>query len=115
MSPRGARRRPACDPSRSVGTAIRASAGGPIRRTQRPLPARGPRPAPGRAARPRQPREDPAPHPPPMAAAPALVAERERLGELLVREGLVTREQLTRGLQEQAASGMRLGYCLVKL
>ena len=50
-----------------------------------------------------------------MAAPLALVAERERLGELLVREGLVTREQLARGLQEQAASGFRLGYCLVKL
>jgi type IV pilus assembly protein PilB len=51
-----------------------------------------------------------------MAAAPlALAADRERLGELLVREGLVTREQLARGLQEQAASGFRLGYCLVKL
>src|SRR5687768_878307 len=50
-----------------------------------------------------------------MAAPLALVAERERLGELLVREGLVTREQLARGLQEQSASGMRLGYCLIKL
>jgi type IV pilus assembly protein PilB len=50
-----------------------------------------------------------------MAAPIALVAERERLGELLVREALVTREQLTRALEEQRTSGMRLGYCLVKL
>jgi type IV pilus assembly protein PilB len=49
-----------------------------------------------------------------MAAPLALVAERERLGELLVREGLVTREQLTRALEEQRTTGMRLGYCLVK-
>ena len=41
--------------------------------------------------------------------------ERERLGELLVREGLVSREQLARALEEQRTSGMRLGYCLVKL
>lgn len=45
----------------------------------------------------------------------ALVADRERLGELLVREGLVTREQLARALGEQQTTGMRLGYCLVKL
>ena len=43
------------------------------------------------------------------------IAERERLGELLVREGFVGREQLARALQEQQATGMRLGYCLVKL
>jgi type IV pilus assembly protein PilB len=49
-----------------------------------------------------------------MAAPLALVSERERLGELLVREGLVTREQLMRALEEQRATGMRLGYCLVK-
>jgi type IV pilus assembly protein PilB len=49
------------------------------------------------------------------APALALLADRERLGELLVREGLVTREQLARALAEQQATGMRLGYCLVKL
>src|SRR5689334_15856418 len=49
-----------------------------------------------------------------MAAPLALVSDRERLGELLVREGLVTREQLTRALDEQRQTGMRLGYCLVK-
>jgi type IV pilus assembly protein PilB len=50
-------------------------------------------------------------------AAPAFAppaADRERLGELLVKEGLVTREQLHRALQEQQQSGARLGYCLVK-
>jgi type IV pilus assembly protein PilB len=39
----------------------------------------------------------------------------ERLGDLLVREGLITREQLSQALQEQKNSGMRLGYTLVKL
>src|SRR5574341_1444487 len=43
------------------------------------------------------------------AAAP------ERLGDLLVRENLITREQLQQALQEQKTSGMRLGYALVKL
>jgi type IV pilus assembly protein PilB len=46
-------------------------------------------------------------------AAPA--ATSERLGDLLVRDGLITQEQLNRALQEQRASGMRLGYTLVKL
>ena len=39
----------------------------------------------------------------------------ERLGDLLVREGLITREQLHKALVEQRESGMRLGYVLVKL
>ncbi|HXL06275.1 MAG TPA: type IV-A pilus assembly ATPase PilB [Gemmatimonadales bacterium] len=34
---------------------------------------------------------------------------------MLVREGLITPEQLKRALQEQKGSGMRLGYTLVKL
>jgi type IV pilus assembly protein PilB len=38
-----------------------------------------------------------------------------RLGDLLVREGLITREQLDQTLVEQRNTGMRLGYCLVKL
>ena len=67
-------------------------------------------------------RAEPRPHPPAPSPEPAVMAavpltpvsDRERLGELLVREGLVTREQVLRGLQEQQASGMRLGYCLVK-
>jgi len=46
-------------------------------------------------------------------AAP--VATQDRIGELLLREGLISKEQLSRALQEQTQSGMRLGYCLVKL
>jgi type IV pilus assembly protein PilB len=46
-------------------------------------------------------------------AAP--VATPDRIGEVLVREGLINKEQLSRALQEQTQSGMRLGYCLVKL
>jgi type IV pilus assembly protein PilB len=42
-------------------------------------------------------------------------ASAERIGDLLVREGLITREQLQQALQEQRGSGMRLGYTLVKL
>ncbi|MFI5209338.1 MAG: type IV-A pilus assembly ATPase PilB [Gemmatimonadales bacterium] len=39
----------------------------------------------------------------------------ERLGDLLIAEGLITREQLTSALAEQKATGHRLGYVLVKL
>ena len=39
----------------------------------------------------------------------------ERLGDILVREGLITREQLASALSEQKSSGHRLGYVLVKL
>src|SRR6476660_1881767 len=46
-------------------------------------------------------------------AAPA--ATTERLGDLLVREGLITREQLEKALQEQKQNGTRVGYNLVKL
>jgi type IV pilus assembly protein PilB len=42
-------------------------------------------------------------------------ATSDKLGEILVREGLITTEQLKRALQEQKSSGMRLGYTLVKL
>ena len=45
--------------------------------------------------------------------APA--ASYERLGELLVRDGLITRDQLNLALQEQRENGMRLGYTLVAL
>jgi type IV pilus assembly protein PilB len=48
-----------------------------------------------------------------MAAAP--VATPERLGDLLVREKLISREQLEKALQEQKQSGTRVGYNLVKL
>ncbi|PYP67089.1 MAG: type II secretion system protein GspE [Gemmatimonadetes bacterium] len=46
-------------------------------------------------------------------AAPVVAIE--RIGDLLVREGLITREQLARALQEQKQSGTRVGYNLVKL
>ena len=46
-------------------------------------------------------------------AAPLLT--QDRLGELLVREGLISRDQLSRALQEQKQNGGRLGYTLVKL
>jgi type IV pilus assembly protein PilB len=39
----------------------------------------------------------------------------ERIGDLLVRDGLVTREQVNIALQDQRESGMRLGYSLVAL
>jgi len=45
--------------------------------------------------------------------APA--ANSERIGEILVREGLITRDQLNLALQEQRDSGARLGYNLVAL
>ncbi|HEY6827119.1 MAG TPA: ATPase, T2SS/T4P/T4SS family, partial [Gemmatimonadaceae bacterium] len=35
--------------------------------------------------------------------------------DLLVKEGLITREQLAKAIQEQKQTGARLGYCLVKL
>src|SRR3954447_5573081 len=46
-------------------------------------------------------------------AAPVVAIE--RIGNLLVREGLITREQLARALEEQRASGTRVGYNLIKL
>src|SRR3954468_7107296 len=54
--------------------------------------------------------------PPPsvrLMAAPAVTTE--RLGDLLVREGLITRDQLDKALQEQKQNGTRVGYNLVKL
>jgi type IV pilus assembly protein PilB len=39
----------------------------------------------------------------------------ERLGEILIREGLLNREQLGQALAEQQASKQRLGFCLAKL
>lgn len=51
-------------------------------------------------------------------AAPAVskpVPVADRLGELLIREGLITPEQLAKALQEQSGSGQRLGLTLVKL
>jgi len=39
----------------------------------------------------------------------------DRLGDLLIREGLITKDQLDKALQEQRSSGQRLGYNLVKM
>ncbi|HHL39477.1 MAG TPA: type IV-A pilus assembly ATPase PilB [Deltaproteobacteria bacterium] len=39
----------------------------------------------------------------------------DRIGELLVRAGLITQEQLEKGLAEQKHGGGRLGYNLIKL
>src|SRR3954471_5110373 len=46
-------------------------------------------------------------------AAPA--ATSTRIGDLLIREGLISKEQLERALQEQKQNGTRVGYNLVKL
>ena len=46
-------------------------------------------------------------------AAPA--AASLRIGDLLIREGLITKEQLDKALQEQKQNGTRVGYNLVKL
>jgi type IV pilus assembly protein PilB len=45
--------------------------------------------------------------------APAAITD--RIGELLVRDGLITMDQLKRALYEQQQSGTRVGYNLVKL
>jgi type IV pilus assembly protein PilB len=42
-------------------------------------------------------------------------ASGDRLGEILLRENLITRDQLQAALAEQKQSGHRLGYVLVKL
>ncbi|HSW28005.1 MAG TPA: type IV-A pilus assembly ATPase PilB [Longimicrobiales bacterium] len=45
----------------------------------------------------------------------AQVASEVRLGDLFVREGLITEEQLQASLTESKTSGTRIGYALVKL
>lgn len=47
--------------------------------------------------------------------ATAAAGSSDRLGDILIREGLITREQLGSALAEQKSSGHRLGYVLVKL
>jgi type IV pilus assembly protein PilB len=44
-----------------------------------------------------------------------VVAAAERIGDMLVRDGLVSRDQLEKGLQDARANGTRVGYSLVKL
>src|SRR5439155_4714526 len=48
-----------------------------------------------------------------LMAAPAATAV--RIGDMLMREGLITKEQLDRALQEQKQNGTRVGYNLIKL
>ncbi|MDT8341199.1 MAG: type IV-A pilus assembly ATPase PilB [Longimicrobiales bacterium] len=45
----------------------------------------------------------------------AISVAQDRLGDLFLKEGLVTEAQLQEGLREARASGTRLGYALVKL
>jgi type IV pilus assembly protein PilB len=47
-------------------------------------------------------------------ATPAMTSS-ERIGDLLMKEGLITKEQLDKALQEQRANGTRVGYNLIKL
>ncbi len=47
-------------------------------------------------------------------SAPA-AASGDRLGDLLIKEGLITKDQLEKALAEQKNQGCRLGYALVKL
>ena len=47
--------------------------------------------------------------------ATAAAGGNDRLGDTLMRDGLLSREQLTQALLEQKASKQRLGYVLVKL
>jgi type IV pilus assembly protein PilB len=47
-------------------------------------------------------------------AASSVTASTDRLGELLLAEGLITREQLDRAIREQQEHGTRLGYNLIK-
>jgi type IV pilus assembly protein PilB len=45
----------------------------------------------------------------------AIDIAQDRLGDLFVREGLITSEQLQEALADSKETGARLGYCLVKL
>lgn len=47
--------------------------------------------------------------------ATAAAGSSDRLGDILMREALITRDQLTVALAEQKSTGHRLGYVLVKL
>jgi type IV pilus assembly protein PilB len=48
-------------------------------------------------------------------ASPVASNASERIGDLLVREGIITKDQLDKALQEQRQNGTRIGYNLVKL
>jgi type IV pilus assembly protein PilB len=45
----------------------------------------------------------------------AVSAPADRIGELLIRDGLITKEKLDKALADARASGTRVGYSLVKL
>ena len=45
----------------------------------------------------------------------AKVAQEIRLGDLFVKEGLITEQQLQEGLAEAKTTGTRIGYALVHL
>ncbi|MGI8509406.1 MAG: GspE/PulE family protein [Gemmatimonadaceae bacterium] len=49
------------------------------------------------------------------ATATPVAQSAERIGELLLQEGLVSREHLSEALDVQRATGARIGYTLVKL
>ncbi|MBA3467900.1 MAG: Flp pilus assembly complex ATPase component TadA, partial [Gemmatimonadaceae bacterium] len=57
--------------------------------------------------------QEASPEGPASLTAPAATAE--RIGDLLLKEGLVTRDQLNKALQEHKQNGTRVGYNLVKL
>jgi type IV pilus assembly protein PilB len=48
-------------------------------------------------------------------ASPVASNSSERIGDLLLREKLITKDQLEKALQEQRQNGTRVGYNLVKL
>src|SRR5882757_4241305 len=47
--------------------------------------------------------------------ANAVPSGSERIGDLLLKEGMISKEQLEKALQEQRQNGTRVGYNLVKL
>ena len=47
--------------------------------------------------------------------ASPVASSSERIGDLLLKEGLISKEQLEKALQEQRQNGTRVGYNLVKL
>src|SRR5688500_8262946 len=47
--------------------------------------------------------------------ATSATAATDRIGDLLVREGLITAEQLTSALQDARQNNTRIGYSLIKL
>lgn len=73
-----------------------------------PDPAVAPEPAPA-------PEPPPAPEPAPAPrAAPAFFLERPRVGDLLLRKGLITSDQLEQALAESAAEGVLLGRVMIR-